>query len=86
MATDNTAAWQDELALIEAVLKGYPNSIAKADALRAVRVLQAIPPAARVLAVQELPEGQWDYCAVYENPKGVCNCGGYTLPPPAAQR
>jgi hypothetical protein len=41
-------AWQDELALIEAVLKGYPNSIAKADALRAVRVLQATTPAAPV--------------------------------------
>ncbi len=40
-------AWQDELALIESVLKGYPNSIAKADALRAVRVLQATPPAAQ---------------------------------------
>jgi hypothetical protein len=39
-------AWQDELALIESVLKGYPNSIAKADALRAVRVLQATLPAA----------------------------------------
>ena len=45
MATDNAATWLDELTLIEAVLKGYPNSIAKADALRAVRVLQATPQA-----------------------------------------
>jgi hypothetical protein len=42
--TDNTATWSDELALIESVLKGYPDSIAKADALRAVRGLQATPP------------------------------------------
>lgn len=53
MATDNTTAWQDELALIEAVLKGYPSSIAKADALRAVRVLQATPPTAQPAPVQE---------------------------------
>jgi hypothetical protein len=46
-ATDNTATWSDELALIESVLKGYPDSIAKADALRAVRGLQATPPAAQ---------------------------------------
>jgi hypothetical protein len=44
-AVQETVAWQDELALIEAVLKGYPNSMAKADALRAVRVLQAATPA-----------------------------------------
>jgi hypothetical protein len=47
MATDKKATWQDELALIEAVLNGYPDSMAKADALRAVRVLQANPPAAQ---------------------------------------
>jgi hypothetical protein len=30
----------DELDLIRAVLDGYPNSMAKSDALRAVRVLK----------------------------------------------
>ncbi len=58
MATDNAATWLDELALIEAVLKGYPNSIAKADALRAVRVLQATPPApAPVQKPEHLQQG-----------------------------
>jgi hypothetical protein len=68
MATDNTTVWQDELTLIESVLKGYPNSIAKADALRAVRVLQATPPATLVplmdnqvlLAAHNEDPGDWN--------------------------